>query len=222
MRIELSASLLSADFSKLGNLVRNAEEAGVDRIHFDVMDGNFVPNLSMGTCVVKSLRGVSSLPFDVHLMVLLPERYAIRFAEIGADLIYFHIESCKRPFYIIEELRKMDKRVGVALNPATSLQEIDFILDSVDEVLVMTVEPGFGGQRFMRHMLRKISKLREEINRRGLSVKIAVDGGINPDTAPLVVSSGASVLISGSAIFGKEDIFTAVKQLRNSVLKNIK
>jgi len=221
MKIEISASILSADFSKLGNEIKSAERAGVDRIHFDIMDGNFVPNLSMGMPVVRSLRKLSSLQFDVHLMVNDPERYARRFLEIGGDLIYFHVEACKRPFQLVYEVRGMEKKVGVAVNPATPLSEIDQILEVVDEVLIMTVEPGFGGQEFMKGMLRKVSKLKERIERRKLSVKIAVDGGVNSETAPLAVSSGASVLVSGSAIFCKKDIFTAVKQIRSSLLQKL-
>lgn len=221
MKIELSASILSADFSKLGEEIKCAEEAGVDRIHFDIMDGSFVPNISMGIPVVKSLRKTSSLPFDVHLMIIFPERYAKKFAKAGADLIYFHIESCKRPFQLISELKKMKKRVGVALNPSTSLEAIGYIMDMVDEVLVMTVEPGFGGQEFIKEMFRKVSELKEKIESKGLNVRIAVDGGINKKTAPLAVSFGASVLISGSAIFREGDIYTAVKQLRTSLLQKL-
>jgi len=221
MRTEISASVLSADFSRLGSEVRRAEEAGVDRIHFDVMDGNFVPNLSMGIPAVRSLRKITSLPFDVHLMVLRPEMYSRKFLEAGADLIYFHIEACKRPFQLISEVKELKKGVGVALNPGTPLSEVEYLLDLVDEVLIMTVEPGFGGQKFIKGMLRKISELREEIEGRGLQVKIAVDGGINPETAPKAVSSGASILISGSAIFCGEDVFTAVKQLRSSFLQKL-
>ncbi len=221
MKVELSASILSADFSKLGEEVKKVEKAGVDRIHFDIMDGNFVPNLSMGVPIIKSLRRVSSIPFDVHLMVLSPERFAKIFANAGADLIYFHVESCKRPLQLISDLKSADKGVGVALNPSTPLDAISYLIDYVDEILIMTVEPGFGGQKFIRGMLRKIHELRERIDERGLSIKIAVDGGINRSTAPLAISSGASVLICGSAIFCEKDIFMAVKQLKNSFVQKI-
>ncbi len=181
----------------------------------DVMDGHFVPNLSFGLPVVRALRRTTDLPIEAHLMIELPERYADRFVEAGADVIYFHVESASRPISLSTSLRSAGVKVGVALNPGTPLSTIEELLDSVDRILVMTVEPGFGGQRFIEGTLRKISKLRRLIENGGLNLEIAVDGGINCSNASKVVEAGAAVLIAGSAIFGREDPAEAARLLRS-------
>ncbi|MDK2463844.1 MAG: ribulose-phosphate 3-epimerase [Candidatus Korarchaeota archaeon] len=214
MTVSLSASILSADLSNLREEVARAQEGGVDSIHVDVMDGHFVPNLSFGLPVVRALRRTTDLPIEAHLMIELPERYADRFVEAGADVIYFHVESASRPISLSTSLRSAGVKVGVALNPGTPLSTIEELLDSVDRILVMTVEPGFGGQRFIEGTLRKISKLRRLIENGGLNLEIAVDGGINCSTVSKVVEAGATVLIAGSAIFGKGDPAEAARLLR--------
>ncbi len=214
MTVRLSASILSADLSNLGEEVARAEEGGVDYIHVDIMDGHFVPNLSFGLPVVKSLRRATDLPIEAHLMIEVPEKYAERFVEAGADLVYFHVEAASRPISLSESLRSAGAQVGVALNPSTPLWSLEEILGAVDRVLVMTVEPGFGGQRFIEGTLRKISRLRRLIEDWGVDVEIAVDGGINCSTARRVVEAGATVLIAGSAIFGRDDPTAAARMLR--------
>ncbi len=214
MTVRLSASILSADLSNLGEEVARAEEGGVDYIHVDIMDGHFVPNLSFGLPVVKSLRRATDLPIEAHLMIEVPEKYAERFVEAGADLVYFHVEAASRPISLSASLRSAGAQVGVALNPSTPLWSLEEILGAVDRVLVMTVEPGFGGQRFIEGTLRKISRLRRLIEDWGVDVEIAVDGGINCSTARRVVEAGATVLIAGSAIFGRDDPTAAARMLR--------
>ena len=214
MAVSLSASILSADLSNLREEIARAQEGGVDGVHVDVMDGHFVPNLSFGLPVVRALRQITDLPIEAHLMIEFPERYAERFAEAGADVVYFHVEAASRPIYLSTSLRSAGVKVGVALNPGTPLSAVEELLDSVDRILVMTVEPGFGGQKFIEGTLRKISGLRRLIEDRGLNLEIAVDGGINCSTVSKVVEAGATVLIAGSAIFGKEDPAEAARLLR--------
>ncbi len=216
MSVKISGSLLSADFSRLGEEVRRAEEAGVDALHFDIMDGCFVPNLSMGVPVLRSIRPITKLPLEAHLMIRDPERFAPKFVEAGADLVYFHVEAARRPFSLISRLRGMGACVGIALNPATPLCALEELLRYVDRVLVMTVEPGFGGQKFLSGIEDKVRRLSERIAEAGVEVEIAVDGGINPSTAPAVVEAGARILIAGSAVFGERDIEEAVRRLRSS------
>jgi len=214
MTIRLSASILSADLSRLGEEVARAREGGVDSIHVDVMDGHFVPNLSFGLPVVRALRRATDLPVEAHLMIDAPERYAERFAEAGSDVIYFHVEASKRPFSLCGSLRSSGVEVGLAINPGTPLTSLEEVLGEVDVVLVMTVEPGFGGQRFLEGTLGKISRLREVLRERGLDIPIAVDGGINCGTVERVVEAGASVIVAGSAIFGRGDPANSARELR--------
>lgn len=189
------------------------EKAGVSMLHLDVMDGHFVPNLSFGAPVIRALRPHSRLEFDVHLMISDPLRYLEDYAAAGAELLTFHLESDSDPERVIEKARALGKKVGLAIKPATSWEAALAYLDRLDMVLVMTVEPGFGGQRFMPDMLSKVRALRDEADRRGLSLDIQVDGGIAPDTAALAVESGANVLVAGSALFGKPDYGAAVEGL---------
>jgi len=201
--VKIAASILAADFARLGEEVRAAEAAGADYIHVDVMDGQFVPNISVGLPVVQALRRVTSLPLDVHLMIEGPERYLERFAEAGANILTVQQEACVHLHRVVQAIREHGVRPGVAINPATSLSTIEEILEYVDLVLVMTVNPGFGGQEFIPGTLSKIARLRRTLHERHLSVEIEVDGGINPETAPQVVRAGANVLVAGTSVFNE-------------------
>lgn len=210
----IAPSILAADFSRLGEQVAEAARGGADRIHVDVMDGHFVPNLSLGPAIVESLRPVTSLPLEVHLMVEEPERSLESFAAAGADSLIVHQESTPHLHRAIQQIKSLGKRAGVAINPATPAQLLDEILPDVDLVLVMTVNPGFGGQRFIAGTLPKIRQVRQMINRYQPACELEVDGGIDAETAPLVVEAGASVLVAGSAIFrAQEPIAAAMTRL---------
>jgi ribulose-phosphate 3-epimerase len=203
--VRIAPSILSADFGRLGEEVRAAEAAGADYIHVDVMDGRFVPNITIGPLVVRAVRAATKLPLDVHLMIVEPERYIEEFAHAGADLISVHAEASPHLHRTIQQIRALGKRASVALNPHSSLDSLHAILPDLSMVLLMTVNPGFGGQRFIEAVLPKIRALREEITSRGLDVDIEVDGGIAPETAAIVVGAGANVLVAGSAVFGTPD-----------------
>ncbi len=208
-KILIAPSILSADFSKLGEEVKLIEKAGADWVHVDVMDGAFVPNITIGPLVVKAIRPVSKLFFDVHLMIDDPLSYVDQFADAGADLITFHIEACNNPKATIEKIRSKDKKVGVSIKPGTSVSALDGVLEEVDLVLVMTVEPGFGGQSFMPEMLDKIKELKKKF-----TGYIQVDGGINPETAKEAINAGTGVLVAGTAVFGEKSYEKAIKELR--------
>jgi ribulose-phosphate 3-epimerase len=215
--IKIAASILSSDFARLGEQVKEADAAGADYIHVDVMDGHFVPNLTVGPLVVAAIRPVTHLPFDVHLMIESPDRYIANFAEAGADIITVQQEACIHLHRVVEQIKELGKRAGVAINPATPVGTLEEILLFVDLVLVMTVNPGFGAQSFIETMPQKIAALRKMIDTRGLDVELEVDGGIHTETAPRVVQAGARVLVSGSAIFNKHtSVAQAVKELRES------
>lgn len=215
--MKIVPSLLSADFSRLGDEVRRVEEAGADMIHFDVMDGRFVPNITFGPLVVEALRDKTRLPFDVHLMVEDPDRFVRRFAEAGADILTVHAEATTNLRRTVENVRAQEVKAGVSLNPDTSLRAVEGVLEGLDMVLIMTVRPGFGGQDFIPATLPKIRSLRRMVEERGLAVDIEVDGGINVETAPLVVEAGANVLVAGTAIFGQPDFRRVIRNLRRAV-----
>ena len=211
--IYIAPSLLSADFSKLQEEVKDIELGGAEWLHLDVMDGHFVPNITFGPGLVKALRPHSNLFFDVHLMIENPDQYIGEFANAGADMIVVHAEACTHLHRTIQSIHALGKKAGVALNPATSLSVLDYILPDLDMVLLMSVNPGFGGQKFI-DIVPKLERLMEMCNALGVSPLIQVDGGITPETAPLVVNAGANVLVAGSAVFGKPDRKAAIEALR--------
>ncbi len=207
----VAPSILSADFSKLGEEIKSVEKAGADLIHIDVMDGNFVPNITIGACVVKSIRKITHLPFDVHLMIEKPEKHFLSFVEAGADYITVHVEATKTLYRLVDEIKKHCK-VGVALNPATPLCSVENILDKIDLLLIMTVEPGYGGQRFIDSMIGKVKKAKEMI--KGKDILLAVDGGVNDENAVELKKAGVDLLVAGSYIFKSDDYENAIKKLK--------
>ncbi len=215
--VKLAPSILAADFARLGQQVAEAEAAGADRIHIDVMDGHFVPNLTMGVPVVKSLRSVTELPLEIHLMITDPDLFVDAFAEAGADTMIVHWEGNQNLHRTIQRIAALEKRVGVAINPATPAKMLVEILSDIDLVLVMTVNPGFGHQKFIHSMLRKIEHVREQIDSIPRNVELELDGGIDHATAPLGVSAGADVLVAGTSIFATgETIAASMQRLRSS------
>ncbi len=213
--IKLAPSILAADFARLGEQVKEAEHAGADRIHVDVMDGHFVPNISMGPVVVKALRPITTLPLEVHLMIEEPDRYLDAFAEAGADSLLVHVEGANNLHRTLQHIRHLGKKVGVVLNPATSPVMLAEILPDVDLVLVMTVNPGFGGQAFIPSTLGKIRRVRQMIDQFRPEADLEVDGGIDAETAPQAVQAGARVLVAGSAVFGTADgVAAAMERLK--------
>jgi ribulose-phosphate 3-epimerase len=213
--VRLAPSILNADFARLGEQVAEAERAGADRIHVDVMDGHFVPNLSLGPAVVESLRRVTHLPLEVHLMISDPDLFLDEFVAAGSDSFLVHWEGNHNLHRTVQRIRTLGKRPGVAINPATPAVVLEQIVEDVDQVLVMTVNPGFGHQKFIRSTLPKIGRVRELIERRQLECDVEVDGGVDAETAPLAVRAGATVLVAGSAVFGSRDgVAPAMSRLR--------
>jgi len=216
--IAIEASILSADFARLGEQAREAEAAGVDAIQVDVMDGRFVPDITFGPGVVRALRALVSLPLDVHLMIVEPERHLEAFAEAGADRLLVHQETCPHLHHTLQSIRELKIEAGVSINPGTPLSVLEEVLHLADLIQVMTVNPGWGGQPFLHSQLDKIRRLRRLLDERGLDVPIAVDGGISPITVPLVVNAGATVLIAGSSIYNdRASLAENVAALRASV-----
>ena len=218
LEIKIAPSILSADFARLGEQVEEATNAGADYIHVDVMDGQFVPNITIGAPVVAAIRKHTSLPLDVHLMIEAPERYVKDFADAGANIITFHVEACRHIHRTVQLIKSLGVRAGISLNPATSLASLDAILADVDLVLVMTVNPGFGGQTFIETMVPKVSELREWLDDNQLPAELEVDGGINVKTARQVVDAGARVLVAGAAIFAHgQTVVEGILKLRQSL-----
>lgn len=215
--IKLAPSILSADFARLGEQIDEVARAGADYIHIDVMDGHFVPNISIGAPVVASIRQVTGLPLDVHLMIEHPERYISQFVEAGAAIITVHVEASPRLHATIRAIKKLGVRPGVSINPPTPIGTVEEFLPHVDLVLVMSVNPGFGGQPFIPETLPRIAHVRKVLDDRGLSVELEVDGGINVNNAPDIVRAGANVLVAGNSIFkAKEGISRAMRRLREA------
>jgi ribulose-phosphate 3-epimerase len=211
---KLSASILSADFGRLAEQVKEAEQAGVDWIHVDVMDGHFVPNITIGPAVTGAIRRVTNLPLDVHLMISNPERYVEAFVEAGADWLGIHVEATVHLERLINQIKEAGAKATVTLNPATPLSSLEYVLQEVDMVLLMTVNPGFSGQKFIPAVLPKIRRLRQMIDAQELDVLIQVDGGVHVDTLGDLVAAGADVLVSGSGIFNDKPVAENVQRLR--------
>jgi ribulose-phosphate 3-epimerase len=211
----IAPSILAADFSRLGEEVRAIESAGADLVHVDVMDGHFVPNISIGPAVVKSVRSATSLPLDVHLMIEKPERYIQQFINAGAATVGIHVETCPDLHHTLAQIRNARARTCVVLNPATPAEAIQAVLPEVDQVLVMTVNPGFGGQSFIADMLSKIEKIQSWIDEAELSVDLEVDGGIARDTIAAAATAGANVFVAGTAVFAAQSYAAAIRELRD-------
>ena len=218
----VSPSILSADFSRLGEEIGRIERAGADWAHLDVMDGHFVPNISVGIPVLKSLKSYASVPLDVHLMISEPLKYIADFAKAGADIITFHVESDSDPVETIKAIREAGCKPSISVKPGTPAEAIFPYLELVDMVLIMTVEPGFGGQSFMADMMPKARAIRDEITKRGLDVMVEVDGGISEKNAALCAENGIDVLVSGSTIFGAPDATAMISQIRSEAERAFK
>jgi ribulose-phosphate 3-epimerase len=212
--IKIAPSILSADFARLGDEVAAIAAGGADYVHVDVMDGHFVPNITIGPLVVEAVRRVTDLPLDVHLMIERPDQYIPAFAAAGADIITVHYEATAHLHRTVQLIHGQGKKAGVSINPATPVSCLDVILDELDLVLVMTVNPGFGGQSFIPACLPKIEALRQEIERRGCAVELEVDGGVKPDNIARIAAAGADVMVAGSAVFGTPDYAATIAVLR--------
>ncbi len=212
----IAPSILAADFGRLAEEVRAAEAAGADWIHVDVMDGRFVPNITLGPPIVKAIRAATTLPVDVHLMIVEPERYLDDFAGAGADMLSVHVEASPHLHRTLQHIRTLGKRAGVVLNPSTSEEAIRYVLDVVDLVLVMSVNPGFGGQEFLPEVLPKVRAIRRMIDESGRAIDLEIDGGIAPDTAALATAAGARVLVAGSAVFKHPSYGEAIALIRRA------
>ena len=215
-RILVAPSILSADFARLGEEIAAVERAQADWLHVDVMDGRFVPNITLGPPIVKAIRKVTKLPLDVHLMIVEPERYVDAFAEAGADTITIHIEACTHLHRTLRHIQSLGKRAGVVLNPSTHEDTLRYVIDVADLVLVMSVNPGFGGQSFIREVLPKVKAIRAMIDASGRAIDLEIDGGITKETAPEAIAAGARVLVAGSAVFngGEAGYASAIAALR--------
>ncbi|MGK9163052.1 ribulose-phosphate 3-epimerase [Bacillus subtilis] len=215
--IKVAPSILSADFAALGNEIKDVEKGGADCIHIDVMDGHFVPNITIGPLIVEAVRPVTDLPLDVHLMIEEPDRYIPAFAKAGADILSVHAEACPHLHRTIQLIKEQGVKAGVVLNPHTPVQVIEHVFDDLDLVLLMTVNPGFGGQKFIHSVLPKIKEVKRMADEKGKKdLLIEVDGGVNTETAPLVIEAGANLLVAGSAVYGQSDRKKAISEIRGS------
>ena len=219
-KIKLAPSILSADFGRLGEQVVEATRAGADYIHVDVMDGHFVPNITVGPLVVAAIRPHTTLPLDVHLMIESPEKYIQQFAQAGANIITVHVEVCPHLHRVVESIQELGVKAGVSLNPSTPLTAVDEVLSALDLVLLMSVNPGFGGQQFIEGTVGKIARLRGRLDELELAAELEVDGGINAEIAPRVAKAGARVLVAGAAVFNKkESVSQALGRIRENLRK---
>ena len=212
--IKISASLLSADFSRLGEEIAALDVAGIDYIHIDVMDGHFVPNLTIGPCVINAIRKKTSIPFDVHLMLQNPEDVIDDYIDVGSDIVTIHLETVKHVHRLLDRIKARGKKVGISILPSISEHVLQYLIEEVDLILVMTVDPGFAGAKFIKSQLTKISNIRNMLNNANKDIILSVDGGINAETAPHVIRAGANMLVSGSHIFSASDYKTRVNKLR--------
>lgn len=211
----IAPSILSADFARLGEEIRAVEAAGADVIHVDVMDGHFVPNITIGPLVVEAVRSVTALPLDVHLMIADPDRYIKAFSDAGADWITVHVETCTHLHRSLHYIRELGKKAGAVLNPATPLSSLEYVLEEVDLVMLMSVNPGFGGQAFIENTLKKITALRAMLDEVNPSAGIEIDGGISPATIGRVAEAGANIFVAGSAIYGQQDYGEVIRSLKS-------
>lgn len=214
---KIAPSILSADFSRLGEEIRKVEDAGADWIHVDVMDGAFVPNITVGPFILEAIRKVTALPLDVHLMIERPEQYISEFADAGADIITVHFEACTHLHRTIQSIKEKGKKAGVSVNPATPLVSIKYVLGDIDLLLIMSVNPGFGGQRFIPSALEKIKKARQMVDKIGANVSIEVDGGVKLENIGEVASAGADIFVSGSGVFGTGDYKTTIGEMKRII-----
>lgn len=221
MMIKIAPSILAADFAKLGQEVKEVEAAGAELIHIDVMDGHFVPNISFGAIALEAIRPLSTLPMDVHLMIENPDQYIEQFAKAGADYITVHVEACRHLHRTLQLIRSYGVKPGVVLNPHTPIESIQHVLEDVDMVLFMTVNPGFGGQKFIESVVPKVAALSKIIKERGLDIAIEIDGGINAETIVPCAKAGATIFVAGSAIYGKEDRAQALQEIKQAGLSAI-
>lgn len=212
--VKIAPSILSADFSRLGEEIKDVELGGADYIHVDVMDGHFVPNITIGPLIVEAIRPVTKLPLDVHLMIENPDQYVEAFAKAGADYITVHVEACRHLHRTIQNIKSYGVKAGVVLNPATPVESIQHVIEDVDMVLLMSVNPGFGGQKFIPSVFPKIKQVREMADEKGLDIEIEIDGGVNEETAKLCIEAGANVLVAGSAVYNQPDRKKAIEALR--------
>jgi ribulose-phosphate 3-epimerase len=212
--VKIAPSILSADFAKLGEEINAVEKAGADYIHIDVMDGHFVPNITIGPLIVNAIRPITTLPLDVHLMIENPDQYIEAFAKAGADYITVHVEACRHLHRTIHYIKSFGVKAGVVLNPATPVETIQHIIADIDMVLLMSVNPGFGGQKFIPEVLPKIRKVKKMADDKGLDLEIEIDGGVNPETAKMCIEAGANVLVAGSAIYNEDDYAKAISLIR--------
>lgn len=216
MMVKIAPSILSADFSKLGEEIKDVERGGADYIHVDVMDGHFVPNITIGPLIVEAIRPVTKLPLDVHLMIENPDAYIEAFAKAGADYITVHAEACRHLHRTIHYIKSFGVKAGVVLNPATPVNAIEHVIEDINMVLLMSVNPGFGGQKFIPSVLPKIAAVKEMADSKGFEIEIEVDGGVNEETAKQCIEAGANVLVAGSAIYNQPDRTKAIAALKGS------